>query len=70
MKYRNDNEHLFCDRSPSKLKKHSKPSFKFSKREKFYKPKEKVNMYPSYVFIILLAVSTVIANLFQALPMH
>ena len=32
-----------CDRSPSKMKKHSKPSFKFSKKEKFYKPREKVS---------------------------
>ena len=24
------------------MKKHSKPSFKFSKKDKFYKPKEKV----------------------------
>ena len=31
-----------CGRSPSKMKKHSKPSFKFSKKEKFYKPREKV----------------------------
>ena len=30
-------------RSPSKMKKHSKPSFKFAKRDKFYKPKDKVH---------------------------
>ncbi len=35
---------LFYFRSPSRgMKKHGKPSFKFAKRDKFYKPKEKVN---------------------------
>jgi len=38
-----EEESLFSDdvRSPAKMKKHSKPSFKFAKKEKFIKPKEK-----------------------------
>ena len=33
------------------MKKHSKPSFKFSKKDKFYKPKEKVCTHCVCVFL-------------------